>query len=109
MLFRSALVEIAEYFNLSDSLERHLLDRALVVNLEETSSVSHYSLDGDLLTLFKVEEPEDSPAICWKDIIDPPLLSDENFRKAIDGAVARNFMYVTRLDIGEEYMLIPFD
>jgi hypothetical protein len=81
----------------------------VVVNLEEINTLARYSVDGDLLNIFEPEGLGNSPSICWRDIIPSMLLTDEVFQKAIDGAVARDFLYVTRTDKGEEYILIPFD
>ncbi|MCG2704883.1 MAG: Ig-like domain-containing protein [Candidatus Omnitrophica bacterium] len=106
----SALVEIAECFNSNpDSLEKHMVDSALVVDMDEARPLVRYRVEGDLLNLFKPTEATNSPTLCWKEIISPMLLTDENFKKAIDGALARDFLYVKRLDIDEEYLLIPFD
>jgi len=109
-----ALVEIAEYFNNTEGLpKKHLIDTALTVDLDKARPLAYYSLDGDLAALFARRSSrafyEKAPYICWKEVIPPALLADKRFRDAINGATARAFLYVRRMDTEEEYILIPFD
>ncbi|MBL7071486.1 MAG: PKD domain-containing protein [Candidatus Omnitrophica bacterium] len=106
------LIEIAEYVNSgsTDSYARHLVDNALVVNLEESEATAGFSTDADLITLFSPDAlTEGASTISWKDIIDPMLLLNEDFKQAIKDSVAREFIKVHRPDTGKDYYIIPFD
>ncbi len=101
--------------NLSDAeqtvenAQKHLYDAALVVNLKNdvtsgSSTQSTYSLN----SLFDTSQSH--PQLDWKKIIDPSLLTDDNFVKAFDGSQATNFVKVRRADKDNDfYYLIPFD
>ena len=67
-------------------------------------------MDADLLSLFVPDLiQEDILEISWKDIFDPIVLLNEDFKSSIDGSLAREFIKVTRLDIGKDYYIVPFD
>ncbi|MBU4487925.1 MAG: hypothetical protein KKI13_02515 [Candidatus Omnitrophica bacterium] len=106
------LLNIADHMNDENISEfnKHLVDSALVVKLNEPEALLHFSTGGDLVSLFKPEMAADySFAISWKDIIDPMLLLNENFKKAIQNSVVREFIKVCRIDVGRDYYIIPFD
>jgi hypothetical protein len=104
------LVKIADYLSVrTDPLQKHLLDRALVVNLDEAQELIGYNIEEDLLNIFRAEEQATSQ-IDWKQVIDSSLLTDEKFASAIQGSIARSFIPVKRLDKeNKDYYLIPFD
>ncbi|UCB56525.1 MAG: right-handed parallel beta-helix repeat-containing protein [Candidatus Omnitrophota bacterium] len=105
------LVRIADYLSgeSTDPVKKHLLDRALVVNLNEEQELISYTIEEDLLNIFKPEN-EATSRINWKEIIDPSLLTDEKFTQSIQGSIARSFIPVQRLDkAGKDYYLVPFD
>ena len=104
------LIDMAEYMNSEyvDDLSRHIADSAGVVNLSEDAS--YFSACGDLACLFEPEKTYDSSClISWKEIIDPSLLENEDFKSAIDGSIVREFIKVHRIDTEKDYYIIPFD
>jgi len=107
-----ALLEIAEFMN-SDSVDdftRHLVDAALAVNLDESEAAAYYSTYGDLDNLFRREiNIEQFSKFSWKDVIDPSLLANNDFRDAIDKTTVQEFIKVHRPDTGRDYYIIPFD
>jgi len=106
------LIEMAEYINdeATDKYSRHLVDGALMVDLDESEATAYFSTDAKLTTLFRPgATDEKTSAISWKDIIDPMLLVNEDFRRAIDGSIARAFIKVYRTDTQKDYYIIPFD
>ena len=100
---------ISEAETTIETAKKHLYDGALAVNLKTGGSSSSgeqetYSLN----SLFNTSLPR--PQLDWKKIVDPSLLSDDNFVKAFDGSQARAFFKVRRADKKDSYYyLIPFD
>jgi PKD repeat protein len=106
------LIRIAEHVNNKDVglYTRHLIDGALVVKLEGEEATTPFSLEGDLDYLFDPDIAiEEASLISWRDIIDPVLLLNEDFKDAIGDSIAREFIRVRRLDTEKDYYLIPFD
>ena len=105
------LVEIAEYANSGEvgTLERHLIDSTLVVDLKKRNSATSFSTTADLSALFTGNVGNDASAISWDAIIPAPLLLNADFKEAVQGSVAREFLKVLRKDTGESYYIIPFD
>ena len=62
---------------------------ALIVDLDTGLPRAPYTLEGDLDVLFDPSLLDAASSVCWKEIIDPMLFSDENFKKAADGSFAR--------------------
>ena len=103
------LINMAEYANNEgvDPMDRHLLDSAMVVNLED--SAAGFSTGNNLLALFKPEVAKEESKISWKEVIEPTLFLNESFKQAIDNAVTREFIKVHRIDTDKDYYIIPFD
>ncbi len=98
-----------------NSAKRHIYDAALVVNLEndanncKENALLANSADDLLASVFKFGE-KPPIELNWKDVVDPSLLTDEDFRGAFDGSQAREFVKVRRADMADSYYyLIPFD
>lgn len=107
-----ALIRLAEYINekSAEKFAKHLADSALLVKLDESEAVRRFSTDADLAALFKRRsDTENESVICWKDIVDPMLLLNEDFKRAVSNSVAREFIKVHRIDTGKDYYIIPFD
>ena len=87
--------------------KKHLYDAALAVNLKQNVAVS----GAELYSPHSVFNNKLShPQLDWKKIVDPSLLTDDNFVKAFDGSQARCFFKVRRADKESSYYyLIPFD
>ncbi|MBU4377412.1 MAG: carboxypeptidase-like regulatory domain-containing protein [Candidatus Omnitrophica bacterium] len=105
------LIEIVEYVNNTEegTLERHLVDSTLVVNLKKDNSAVSFSTTADLTSLFTGGVDSNASSISWDQIIPAPLLLNADFKEAVQGSVAREFIKVLRKDTGESYYIIPFD
>ena len=105
------LICLAEYINSEEagSLASHLCDGVRIVELNESRASKGFSTEGDLISLFNPGESESDYIISWKDIIDPMLLLNQDFKSAIKDSYAREFIKVLRKDTGREYYVIPFD
>ncbi len=90
------------------SLKSHLYDTARVVNLEQENVFP--SLDTDLTHLFERSSSfEEKGGISWSQIIEPQALTDAEFKAAVEGSIAREFIKVEREDNNSSYYIIPFD
>ncbi|MCG2704882.1 MAG: right-handed parallel beta-helix repeat-containing protein, partial [Candidatus Omnitrophica bacterium] len=107
------LLNIAKFVNgdAADDFSRHLVDGALVVELDESKAVKNFSTGADLITLFRPEilDDENNSSINWKDVIPSAQLLDEDFKNAVEGSEVREFIKVHRNDTAEDYYIIPFD
>ena len=95
-------------------IKRHIYDAALVVELKDDSKSKKNEVsekeERDLLRLIFDINAQAPVELDWKKIISSSLLTDEDFREAIDGAQARSFIKVKRTDKDNSfYYLIPFD
>lgn len=94
--------------NETDSAAKHLYDSALAVKLSSSVTTVRSAEAYSLNSLFDTNLPH--PQLDWKKIVDPSLLTDDNFVRAFDGSQARSFFKVRRADKTESYYyLIPFD
>jgi len=106
------LLNVAKFLNneIADDFSRHLVDGALVVDLNETSAAKGFSTSADPSVLFVPEAADESDSsLNWKDIIPQARLLDGNFIEAVDNSEVRDFIKVHRNDTGEDYYIIPFD
>lgn len=103
--------DLSSYEGRVENAKKHIYDAALVVKLKNNASNTNITDSSSAELLNSVFNSNQTPVgLDWTKIIDPSVLTDEDFKKAFDGSQARTFIKIRRADKENSfYYLIPFD
>jgi hypothetical protein len=107
----SPQTDLSPYEARVENAKRHIYDAAIVVNLKNSRKNTDTDCSSSAELLNSVFNSNRTPVgLDWAKIIDPSVLTDEDFKKAFDGSQARTFIRIRRTDKENSfYYLIPFD